>query len=103
MLLRGYDRDRFRDRARAMGSAEYLFDVGAGWSAYVFSDAGRVYPRLEDARLEDIRVGYGGGLQYNSEKSYVGRFNVASSIDGGIFFNLSLDPVYDPTARVERD
>ena len=102
-LLRGYDRDRFRDRARAMGSAEYLFDVGGGWSAYVFSDAGRVYPRLEDARLEDIRVGYGGGLQYNSDKSYIGRFNVASSIDGGIFFNLSLDPVYDPTARVERD
>ncbi len=103
ILLRGYDRDRFRDRARAMGSAEYLFDLGAGWSAFAFTDAGRVYPRLEDARLEDIRVGYGGGLQYNTDTSFVARFNLASSIDGGLFFSLSLDPVYDPTARVERD
>ncbi len=102
-LLRGYDRDRFRDRAMALGSAEYLWDLGRMWSAYVFTDAGRVYPRLQDAALEDIRVGYGGGLQLHFEKSIVGRFNVASSIDGGIFFNLSLDPVYEPTARVERD
>jgi hypothetical protein len=103
ILLRGYDRDRFRDRAMALGSAEYLFDLGRNWAAYLFTDAGRVYPTLEDARLEDIRVGYGGGFQYFTEKSFVGRFNLASSIDGGIFFNVSLDPVYDPTARVERD
>ena len=103
LLLRGYDRDRFRDRAMALGSAEYLWDIGRGWAGYLFSDAGRVYPRLQDAALEDIRVGFGGGLQFNSMTSYIGRVNVASSIDGGIFFNLSLDPVYDPTARVERD
>lgn len=102
-LLRGYDRDRFRDRAMALGSAEYLFDLFPGFAAYVFTDAGRVYPRLQDAALEEIRVGYGGGLQFHTLKSFVGRANVASSIDGGIFFNLSLDPVYDPTARVERD
>lgn len=102
-LLRGYDRDRFRDRAMALGSAEYLWDLGRMWSAYLFTDAGRVYPRLQDAALEDLRVGFGGGLQLHFEKSIVGRFNVASSIDGGLFFNLSFDPVYDPTSRVERD
>jgi outer membrane translocation and assembly module TamA len=102
-LLRGYDRDRFRDRAMALGSAEYLWDIGRMWSAFVFTDAGRVYPTLTDARFEDIRVGYGGGLQFTTDKSLIGRFNVASSIDGGIFFSLSLDPVYDPTARMERD
>jgi hypothetical protein len=102
-LLRGYQRDRFRDRALALGSAEYLWDLGRGWAGYLFTDAGRVYPRLQDAALEDIRVGFGGGVQLHSAKSYVGRINLASSIDGGIFFNLSLDPVYDPTARVERD
>jgi hypothetical protein len=102
-LLRGYDRDRFRDRAMALGSAEYLWDVGRMWDAFLFTDAGRVYPTLVDARLEEIRVGFGGGLQFHSETSFIARFNLASSIDGGIFFNFSLDPVYDPTARVERD
>ena len=102
-LLRGYERDRFRDRAMALGSAEYLWDVGRLWAAYVFTDAGRVYPRLQDAALEDLRVGFGGGLQFHSAKSFIARLNLASSIDGGIFFNFSLDPVYDPTARVERD
>ena len=103
ILLRGYERDRFRDRAMALGSAEYLWDIGRSWAGYLFSDAGRVYPRLQDAALEDIRVGFGGGLQFHSATSYLGRLSLASSIDGGIFFNLSLDPVYDPTARVERD
>ena len=102
-LLRGYQRDRFRDRALALGSAEYMFDLVPGFAAYLFTDAGRVYPSLADATLEEIRVGYGGGLQFHTRKSFIGRVNIASSIDGGIFFNLSLDPVYDPTARVERD
>jgi len=103
ILLRGYERDRFRDRAMALGSAEYLFDIGRGFAGYLFSDAGRVYPSLQDFTLDELRVGYGGGVEFHSARSFIGRFNIASSIDGGIFFSLSLDPVYDPTDRVERD
>jgi len=103
ILLRGYERDRFRDRAMALGSAEYLWDLGRGWAAFAFSDAGRVYPSLADFTFEDLRVGFGGGLEFHSDRSFLGRFNVASSIDGGVFFSLSLDPVYVPSNRVERD
>jgi hypothetical protein len=30
------------------------------------------------------------------------RFELASSIDGGLFVNVALNPVYDARARVER-
>lgn len=102
LLLRGYPRDRFRDRALGLTSVEYQFDVGHQLTGFLFADAGRVYPRLRDIELEDVRVGYGGGLQMQTANSFIGRFSVASSIDGGIIFILSFDPVYDPKARVER-
>ncbi len=102
LLLRGYDQDRFRDRAYALGSAEYIFDLTNLLSAFAFVDAGRVYRALEDAELEDLRVGYGGGIQIQTDHSYIGRISLASSIDGGLLFHLSLDPIYDPKARVER-
>lgn len=102
ILLRGYVRDRFRDRVLGLTSLEYQFDVGHMVAGFLFADAGRVYPRLRDVEIQDIRVGYGGGLQIQTPNSFIGRFSVASSIDGGLFFILSFDPVYDPKARVER-
>ena len=103
ILLRGYERDRFRDRAMALTSAEYQFDVLANLAGYVFVDAGRVYPSLADVSVEGVRVGYGGGVQFHTQRSFVARANVASSVDGGIFFNLTFDPVHEPRSRVERD
>jgi hypothetical protein len=102
LFLRGYLRDRFRDRVAGLTSIEYQFDVGHMFAGYLFADAGRVYPRLRDIELKDIRVGYGGGIQMQTPGSFLGRVGIASSIDGGIIFNFSLDPVYDPKARVER-
>ena len=102
LLLRGYDQDRFRDRVLGLGSAEYQFDMGYMVTGFLFADAGRVYPELSEIDFKDMRVGYGGGIQLQTPNSFIGRFSVASSIDGGILFNLSLDPVYDPKARVER-
>jgi hypothetical protein len=102
LLLRGYDQDRFRDRVLGLGSAEYQFDIGYMLTGFLFVDAGRVYPKLDEIELKDMRVGYGGGLQMQTPNSFIGRFSVASSIDGGLLFNFSLDPIYDPKARVER-
>jgi hypothetical protein len=102
ILLRGYQRDRFRDRVLGLASAEYQFDVGHMMAGFLFVDAGRVYPELSELEVKDMRVGYGGGLQLQTPKSFIGRVSVATSIDGGLLFNLSLDPVYDPKARVER-
>jgi outer membrane protein assembly factor BamA len=102
VLLRGYLRDRFRDRVLALTSAEYQFDLGYMMTGFLFVDAGRVYPELSELKVEDVRVGYGGGLQLQTPRAFIGRIGAATSTDGGIFFTLSLDPVYDPKARVER-
>jgi hypothetical protein len=102
VLLRGYVRDRFRDRVLALTSIEYQFDVGHMLGGFLFADAGRVYPELSEVAVKDLRVGFGGGLQLQTPKAFIGRIGLASSIDGGLLFNLSLDPVYDPKARVER-
>ena len=101
--LRGYASDRFRDRAMALGSVEYQWDLTRSFAAYLFVDAGRVYPTLTEATLEDLRAGYGGGIEMQGWHSYLGRLNLASSIDGGFFLNLSFDPVYEPQKRLERD
>jgi hypothetical protein len=105
ILLRGYRQDRFRDRVMALGSLEYQFDLSNMFAAFLFTDAGRVYrsvSQIEQEGAEDLRVGYGGGIQLHTDRTFIGRFSVASSIDGGVLFHLSLDPVYDPKARVER-
>jgi hypothetical protein len=102
LLLRGYDQDRFRDRALGLTSAEYIFDLTNILNAFAFADVGRVYPALSEIEAEDLRFGFGGGLQLQTDNSYLGRVSLASSKDGGLFFHLSFDPVYDPKARVER-
>jgi hypothetical protein len=103
LLLRGYQRDRFRDRVFALGSAEYQFDLSSNMLAgFLFVDAGRVFPGLEDLSLDDLRIGYGGGIQIHSDETFLGRLTIATSIDGDLEVYLSFDPVYDPKARVER-
>ena len=100
--LRGYPSDRFRDRVAAVASLDYQWDLSRNVSATVFADAGRVYQSLRDVRLEDLRVGYGVGLQLNTEKSFLARVSVASSIDGGVFVDVALDPVFELDRRVDR-
>lgn len=102
MFLRGYDRDRFRDRTLALVQGEYQWGLSQNFSATLFVDAGRVYPKWRDFTVDDLRVGYGGALEFHTTQSFLARFSIESSIDGDIFFNLTFDPVYDPRARVER-
>ncbi len=102
-LLRGYAIDRFRDKTAALASAEYQWELTTNLSAFLFADAGRVWNKLADVELDSFRLGLGGGLQLHSAETFLARIDFASSIDGGFFVNLSLDPVYDTRARMERD
>lgn len=101
VFLRGYLRDRFRDRVSALTSAEYRWTINKMFAAYLFGDVGRVFPRLRDVGFDALRVGYGAGLQLHTATTFRGRFDVSSSIDGGVFFNLGLDPVFDTSSRKE--
>jgi hypothetical protein len=101
-FLRGYPSSRFRDRALALGSAEYMWDLGNYLAAYTFVDVGRVYRSLEDVSLDVLRVGYGGGMQLHTSTSYVGRVQLAANRDGDVFLELVLSPAFPRRERVGR-
>lgn len=101
-LLRGYPRDRFRDRVAAMGSVEYSWALSKLVSASTFVDVGRVYSSIDDLDLSGLRVGFGIGLEIHTENTFIARGHIATSKDGGVFFNLAFDPVFDLEPRVER-
>ncbi len=98
LLLRGYNRDRFRDHIAAVTTAEYRFPLVYQTSAYLFVDTGRVYHRVEDLGFEDLRVGYGGGLILVSRLHFLASALIASSIDGGVYawINLSTNDALGP-------
>ena len=101
-LLRGYERDRFRDRIATIATIEYQYPILNVISGYFFVDAGRVYRNfgaIDGDSLEDFHVGIGGGIQFQSAEAFIGRFSVFTSIDGGVFFSLGFDPVFDTRAR----
>jgi hypothetical protein len=100
--LRGYPADRFRDRVLALGTLEYEWDLSAVVSASVFVDAGRVFPSLGEIGADHMRVGYGLAFQAHTENSFGFRGSIASSVDGGVFFTLSFNPVFALDERVRR-
>ena len=100
--LRGYPADRFRDRALALGSLEYEWDLSELVSASLFVDAGRVFERLSDLSTDHLRIGYGVAFQAHTQDSFGFQGSIASSVDGGVFFNLSLNPVFRLDERVRR-
>jgi hypothetical protein len=96
LLLRGYPADRFRDRAMGLASAEYRFDLGDSLGAFLFTDAGRVFPELSELADGGLRAGYGGGLDLRAGDLLIGRLSIASSIDGGLFISATFDPLGSP-------
>jgi hypothetical protein len=94
-LLRGYPQDRFRDRQAGVISAEYQWSVDRNVAAFLFTDAGRVWRNREELGNGNFRVGFGGGIQLHSMKNFLARALLASSIDGGVFFLFSLDPLFE--------
>jgi outer membrane protein assembly factor BamA len=68
-LLGSYPVDRFRDRHAATGSLKYQWDVERSVAAFLFTDVGRMW-RDDDALARgDLRMSYGGGLQFGSSGS----------------------------------
>ncbi len=99
LLLRGYNRARFRDRLAAMMSAEYDYPISRRLSGYLFTDVGRVFRDLDDVSAENLRVGFGGGLQLHMTQSFLARLGIFSSKDGGLLFFVSFDPIFDVHLR----
>lgn len=100
--LRGYPTDRFRDRVAAFGSIDYAWDLSSWLSARAFVDAGRVFGSLGDVGVDHLRVGYGVALEGHSPHSFGVLGALSSSIDGGLFLNLSFNPLFTLDERVRR-
>jgi len=101
-VLRGYPSDRFRDKVAMVSSLDYQFDLMPNLSASLFVDAGRVQSSVSDFETSDLRVGYGMQFDLHTSRSFLARASIASSIDGGVFFNFGLDPVFELDGRVQR-
>lgn len=101
-LLRGYPRDRFRDRMSLVTTAEYTWDLSRWLMASTFVDVGRVYPGWTELHYEKLRVGYGMSLQLHMSRRFLGALQVATSIDGGVFVDFTFDPAFDTEPRVEQ-
>lgn len=101
-LLRGYAPGQFRDRAAMVGTVEYFWGLGRMLMASLFVDGGRVYRSFEDVEAANLRMGFGASLQLHESRRYISGLTVASSIDGGVFVNLTFDPVFDHDPRAER-
>jgi hypothetical protein len=100
--LRGYALDQFRDRVAAFGSLAYEWDLAQWFSARLFVDVGRVYPALDELSLRHLRAGYGIAIEAHNPDSFMLEASLGSSVDGGLFLNLSFNPVYDLHDRVRR-
>jgi hypothetical protein len=100
--LRGFTRDRFRDRLAVLGTAEYRYPIWQELGAFLFVDAGRVLSGADQldrlARApERLRVGGGGGLEKHGGNRFRMRGQIAGSADG-LFFELSFQPAYRVTS-----
>jgi hemolysin activation/secretion protein len=83
-------------------TAEYTWDLGNLLAAYAFVDAGRVYSKSADIRASDPNVGYGGGLQAHTNKSFLMRLQLARSRHGDVFIELAFTPAFGRRERVGR-
>jgi len=102
-MLRGYETDRFRDRIAVVGQVSYRWRAARWVTPVIFTDVGRVYSSLDDLSLDNLRVGFGGGLDvFSKSTGMMFRGGVGSSIDGGVNVYLSLNPAYDTRPRVSR-
>ncbi|MBA3451496.1 MAG: hypothetical protein H0T42_00200 [Deltaproteobacteria bacterium] len=100
--LRGYPADRFRDRTVTLATAEYTWDLGNYLAGYLFVDAGRAWKHLGRVELDSLHVGFGGGVQVHSYRSFVMRGQLALSRDGDAFVELVLAPAFGRRERAGR-
>lgn len=102
-FLRGFPRDRFRDKAVSLLTAEYAWDLGNYFGGYAFVDAGRAFNEIDD--LEELRtyhMGFGAGIEMRTHNSFLFRTQLAASRNGDVFFELALSPAFGRRERAGR-
>ncbi|MEI6157000.1 MAG: BamA/TamA family outer membrane protein, partial [Atribacterota bacterium] len=66
MTLRGYDLSEFQGEQMLLFNAEYRWDIAKNLQLVFFGDAGYAWPLNDPIRFEDIKLGYGVGLRFET-------------------------------------
>lgn len=90
-LMRGYARNRFRDRTVTAFTLEYKFPISRTFAAFAFLDGGGAWRKLADFDPTELHPGYGGGIQIHTAELFLTRFLVGAG-DDGVTFYLSFSP-----------
>lgn len=98
-FLRGYTYARFRDRIAMSASLQYMWSLSAQTHAYLFTDVGRVYGSWDDFTLNDLKAGFGVGLEIYIAPTFLTDLSVGSSIDGGVALQAEFTPILDQRTR----
>lgn len=86
--MRGYQMNRFQDKAKWLANAEFRFPVWKRLGGNVFVEAGSVGPSLSGLKVGKPAVDIGWGLRYYLT-DFVVRFDMGFSREGtGIYFNF---------------
>ena len=93
--VRGYDRERFRDKYATVASAEYRFPIyeylasRAGLDAFLFGDLGPIWGE-DKFNLSPLRWSTGGGFRGAHETTSLFEVTIAYSPEG-VQFNLGVE------------
>jgi hypothetical protein len=91
-FLRGYPRGRFRDRVAGFATIEYSWEIADFMAGFLFIEPGRVWSGTLPVDRTPVRMGFGGGVQIHTRRMFIGRIQLASSIDGGFGVDLNFAP-----------
>jgi len=91
--LRGFVRQRFRDRNLLLLNAEFRTQVADSIELAAFYDTGKVSSDLDDYNLRRLEKGYGGGVRLKGGTTLFLRFDVGHSREG-TQIHVSIGPAF---------
>jgi outer membrane protein assembly factor BamA len=80
--LRGFREFRFRDKQSVVFNLEYRWEAFSGLDLALFGDAGNVFEKTGDIRLDELETAYGVGFRFNASKSVFLRMDIGFSHEG---------------------
>lgn len=99
--LRGYDKDRFRDKNTLLLSAEYHYPISDLVQGVVFFEAGSVGRDYEQLFTPDsYKFGGGGGLHFQYHDKSL--FNIQAAYGEGFEFFVTTDPLVSFSKKGEQ-
>ena len=99
---------RFEDERQAVNEAHQIGAPVVVWHTHALhlqlahckeAVVGRPVGTSPISEVDHLRMGYGVALQVYSESAFLFEASVASSIDGGLFINLTFNPTFDAQER----